>query len=251
MKHASLYLLALLCLSSAFAQGEDDTGLSGGAEFDPATIQALDTTFTDFMTAHHPLGQTPAAAGNFLGGGLGHAFMAAAVLGFGDRVDADFQSDVGKAVVLNTVLTSGLKQLVGRDRPDHSKPTSWPSGHTSSTVAILTVLDSHLDGGFAGRAPLLILGATVALSRVQHRRHWLSDTLAGAALGYCAGRVACGEEDAADLAKVATALLAAGYLIRREQTPPPSPGTPAVAPAPSRPSRRPGEPRLTLWRTDF
>lgn len=60
------------------------------------------------------------------------------------------------------------------------KDSSFPSGHSTAAFCTATVLAS----GFpAFAAALFVLAAAVALSRVYFGMHYLSDTIAGAAIG--------------------------------------------------------------------
>ena len=95
----------------------------------------------------------------------------------------------------NHLLTTGVKDLVDRARPTfnpvaQSLGPSFPSGHTSNAAAFYAVaallLGRHL--GHAPRAALaggaVGLAVAVAASRVLLDVHWLSDVIAGLALGY-------------------------------------------------------------------
>jgi len=91
----------------------------------------------------------------------------------------------------------GIKSVFGRARPfvnagSHSfKPfsittgyDSLPSGHVIISWAVATPFAEEYD------APWLYgLAAVTNLARVGSRQHWLSDTVAGSALGYAIGRV--------------------------------------------------------------
>ncbi len=107
-----------------------------------------------------------------------------------------------KSLAISSVATWLIKTTIGRHRPyTNDGPgkfdlfrfrtgagrTSFPSGHTSSIFALMTVLSrrSHhlwisvLAYGFAG---------SVAFQRMLDRKHWASDVFFGAALGYYVGR---------------------------------------------------------------
>jgi len=72
-----------------------------------------------------------------------------------------------------------------RTRPDGTR-YSFPSGHASTAFATATVLQRHL--GWKAGIPAYSLATYVAASRVESRRHYLSDVAFGAALGVVAGR---------------------------------------------------------------
>lgn len=94
--------------------------------------------------------------------------------------------DMAEAVVVNGIYTAGLKNAVKRQRPDGSDRLSFPSGHTSSTFAMASVVNAHY-GAKAG-IPAFALASAVGLSRVERGKHNVSDVLAGATLGFVVGR---------------------------------------------------------------
>jgi len=91
------------------------------------------------------------------------------------------------------LLEFAIKHLVGRPRPDADLPAlalmgpslapdvdSFPSGHATSVFAVATVFASHYP---SLRWPLYALAAAVAAGRVYLDRHYVSDIVAGAAIG--------------------------------------------------------------------
>jgi membrane-associated phospholipid phosphatase len=74
---------------------------------------------------------------------------------------------------------------VGRTRPDGTQ-YSFPSGHSSVSFATATVLQRDL--GWKVGVPAYGLATYVAASRIQDKRHFLSDVTFGAAIGIVAGR---------------------------------------------------------------
>lgn len=94
--------------------------------------------------------------------------------------------DLMRAQILAEVMTVGLKHTIRRKRPDDSGTFSFPSGHTSVSFASATVLQRHYGWKFG--LPAYSVAGYVALSRVQMRRHYLSDVAFGAAVGILAGR---------------------------------------------------------------
>lgn len=93
--------------------------------------------------------------------------------------------DLLRAQLLSQALTAGVKMSVRRTRPDGTM-FSFPSGHSSVTFASATVLHRHL-GPKVG-IPAYAVATYVAASRIQERRHFLSDVAFGAAIGIAAGR---------------------------------------------------------------
>ena len=103
-------------------------------------------------------------------------------------------ADLVRAQIVTQTLTAAIKVSVGRTRPDGTQ-YSFPSGHASVTFATATVLQRDL--GWKAGIPAYGLATYVAASRVQDKRHFLSDVAFGAALGIVAGRsVTIGRGDA-------------------------------------------------------
>jgi membrane-associated phospholipid phosphatase len=112
----------------------------------------------------------------------------------GSNKVAAIGSDLIRAQIVTQTLTAGIKLSVGRTRPDGTM-YSFPSGHSSVTFATATVLQRNL--GWKVGLPAYGLATYVAASRVQVKRHFLSDVAFGAALGIVAGRsVTVGHGDA-------------------------------------------------------
>ncbi len=94
--------------------------------------------------------------------------------------------DAAQALIVNAAWTGGLKYSFRRQRPDGSDSLSLPSGHASSAFALATVVDRHY--GWKAGVPSYLVAAGIGLSRVESNRHYLSDVIAGAALGLTVGR---------------------------------------------------------------
>jgi len=105
---------------------------------------------------------------------------------------ARFSYDLTQASLLNGLLTIGLKEAVQRTRPSGGN-YSFPSGHTSTAFAAAAVVDHH----YGWKASLLAYGTAtfVGLSRIDTSKHYLSDVVAGAAVGYIAGRTVTHQTD--------------------------------------------------------
>jgi membrane-associated phospholipid phosphatase len=122
--------------------------------------------------------------------------FAAGILG-GNKQLVHTGLDMGEAIVLTSITTKGLKAAFGRQRPRSSpSPNRWgdggssfPSGHTSVAFAAAQVLADELPREQWGWRVLAygLAGAT-AVARMDSNAHWLSDTVAGAALGMATGR---------------------------------------------------------------
>jgi hypothetical protein len=98
---------------------------------------------------------------------------------------AQVGADLIRANIVAQALTGGIKLSVRRGRPDGTE-FSFPSGHTSVSFAAATVLQKHF--GWRGGIPAYAAATYIATSRIQERRHFLSDVAFGAIVGIVAGR---------------------------------------------------------------
>ncbi len=110
-----------------------------------------------------------------------------------------------RAIVATILVTSGLKEVFGRTRPNSwegahefspfSGNKALPSGHTSHSFTIATVL-SEIYGEEYAWVPYIAYGAAgfVAYSRIDGNEHWLSDIILGAAIGHVLGKWAVSKE---------------------------------------------------------
>jgi undecaprenyl-diphosphatase len=98
-------------------------------------------------------------------------------------------------LVGDKLLTSGIKTLVDRVRPDlnpvaHTLGPSFPSGHSSTAAALWAAVALIAVRWLGPRAAAVLTGAAVgiavavAASRVLLDVHWLTDVIAGLALGW-------------------------------------------------------------------
>ncbi|MHC2991489.1 PA-phosphatase [Pontibacter sp. HJ8] len=91
---------------------------------------------------------------------------------------------------LNKTLANNLKSVIHVNRPDGSNNDAYPSGHTSTAFAYATFF--HKEYG-SRSAWYSVAGYTFATAtgamRILNDKHWLSDVLAGAALGIVSAEV--------------------------------------------------------------
>ncbi len=94
--------------------------------------------------------------------------------------------DMLDAAVVNFAYTEVLKVAVGRERPNGQDNKSFPSGHSSNAFALASVAQQHY--GWKVGIPAYLLAGMMGVSRIHEDKHWLSDVVAGAGLGYIVGR---------------------------------------------------------------
>jgi hypothetical protein len=94
-------------------------------------------------------------------------------------------------LLTSQVATNYLKGETNRKRPDHAGDKSFPSMHTSRAASQAALASRNLDSidmpenaRYAFRAGFIGLAAGTAWARVEGRRHYLGDVLAGYSLGH-------------------------------------------------------------------
>lgn len=129
--------------------------------------------------------------------GIGGGILAAGVIS-----DRPALRRRGGRVLLSLVAagltTTAIKKVTGRLRPAETpdpfifKPFSshdaFPSGHATMAFALATSLSDEIHNRWASAA-LYAFATGTAWSRMNDERHWLSDVLAGAAVGFTAARI--------------------------------------------------------------
>lgn len=97
------------------------------------------------------------------------------------------------------LMVNGLSVLVGQVASGGHGPNgefgSFPSGHTSSTFAVASVM--HRSYGPWVGVPLYALGGLVAMERLDSDEHFLSDVVMGAVMGLVIGHTIAGERELA------------------------------------------------------
>lgn len=88
-------------------------------------------------------------------------------------------------------VTISIKEKTGRERPDATDNASFPSGHTTQAYASATLAARNLDSiqlsqrtRRTAQIALKTMAAATAWARIEAKRHYPSDVLAGAALSH-------------------------------------------------------------------
>jgi len=154
------------------------------------TPASPNTSWGKAATWVSPLGSTPGVLGAVGIYVAGAAFRNPEVRATGtDAMVAIAIAEIG--------IVLPLKLLAGRARPNadmgpHSfKPfsgdVSFPSGHTTVSFALASVISAHADNAWVTCAAYGAAGL-VGLARVQERSHFVSDVVAGGLIGTFVGR---------------------------------------------------------------
>jgi len=101
------------------------------------------------------------------------------------------------ALSVTGVVTTGLKVIRDNDTPNGQR-WAWPSGHTSSSFAVASVLDEFY-GPKVG-IPVYALASLVAYRMMDTGDHWGSDVVFGATLGWVVGHTIAGKHKNLDVA---------------------------------------------------
>jgi hypothetical protein len=126
-------------------------------------------------TGAGPIWSTVLVAGMFTAGQLSHHSRFRAMT-----------YDMLDAAVVNFAYTELIKVAARRERPNGQDNQSFPSGHTSNSFALAAVAERHY--GWKIGVPAYLLAGLVGASRLEQDKHYLSDVVAGATLGYIVGR---------------------------------------------------------------
>jgi len=101
------------------------------------------------------------------------------------------------ALSINGLTTLGLKAIRHNDTPN-GKSWAWPSGHTSSSFTVASVLDEFY-GPKVG-IPAYIAASMVGWRMMDTGDHWASDVVFGATLGWIVGHTVAGQHKQIEIA---------------------------------------------------
>jgi membrane-associated phospholipid phosphatase len=133
--------------------------------------------------------------GFYLGGWLGGDLRAKTVA----------QDAIAASLIASGIITPVLKVVVSRSRPSADKGaynirpfsggTSFPSGHATQAFAVASVIAAHYDALWI-KAGAYGVASVVGFARLYHDSHFLSDVVAGAAIGTVVGHTVVRFNDA-------------------------------------------------------
>lgn len=136
-----------------------------------------------------------------IGGALGNTLFLAAGEGglflIGQLNDdpkfREISYSIGQALVMDVIILYPLKIVTHRERPNLEDRHSFPSGHATSAFAVAAVLDHYYGPKVA--IPVYATGAFVAFARIEQNKHFLTDVMAGATLGWIIGKTVTRQAD--------------------------------------------------------
>ncbi len=141
-------------------------------------------TFKDFTD--ESLNVVGSGLFHFAGAGLWYIFSADT----GDEVNKERALTMLRALSLTNLSTLAFKGLRDNETPN-GKDWAWPSGHTSSSFCVASVLDEYY-GPWVG-IPAYGGASVVAWRMMDTGDHWASDVLFGATLGWVVGHTVGGK----------------------------------------------------------
>ncbi|TDE11034.1 phosphatase PAP2 family protein [Dyadobacter psychrotolerans] len=95
----------------------------------------------------------------------------------------------GEILAISTVMV--LKKAFHIQRPDGSSYNSFPSGHTTQAFAAATFLSEEYKGTYRWMPyASYTVASSVGILRVANNRHYISDVLVGAGVGFLSIKVA-------------------------------------------------------------
>lgn len=109
-----------------------------------------------------------------------------------DQINHQRALTMAAAISINWATTMGLKAIRNNETPN-SKTWAWPSGHTSSSFTVASVLDEFY-GPKVG-IPAYVLASLVAYRMMDTGDHWASDVVFGATLGWVVGHSVAGKHE--------------------------------------------------------
>ena len=170
----SIMVLFLLSGQAAEAQIASETKLLPGFNMDKDIYELRHTVMPGFHYIYDDITQYAPAA----------VLLGMKACGYESRTKwtGMLVSDAFSMGIM-VVTVRGVKYIAGRERPNGSNH-SFPSGHTATSFMTATML--HKEYGW--RSPWFSIGgytvaALTGVSRIMNNMHWMSDVVAGAAIG--------------------------------------------------------------------
>ena len=173
----SILWVFLFCLTAVAGYAKEDNFF---VELDHDIFDAI----YDEPPRTEPLG-TAMELGTYLGDGRGMLGVSLLLMAYGGDKHRDTGRLLTSTFISTGVIVWGMKEIIGRKRPlDDASNPAFPSGHTAYAFAGATLLGNRYP---KLRIPLYIGAGLVGFTRIYLGRHYLSDVIAGAAVGTLTG----------------------------------------------------------------
>lgn len=114
-----------------------------------------------------------------------------------DQINHKRALTMATALTIDWAATIGLKAIRNNETPN-GKDWAWPSGHTSSSFTVASVLDEFY-GPKVG-IPAYAAASLVAYRMMDTGDHWASDVVFGATLGWVVGHSVAGKHEKLEVA---------------------------------------------------
>ncbi len=153
-----------------------------------STVEHYYNRNNDFQAPHHTFKEDWRDAFGAVGNPGTHFALAGAWYLLGQQTMDDKTYEVGKTL-FSALMINGMTVMVGQaaswDKAPNGEYGTFPSGHTSSSFVVASVL--HEAYGHVVGVPLYGLATLVGIERLDDREHYFSDVVMGAVLGTVIG----------------------------------------------------------------
>jgi hypothetical protein len=186
---------------ATFTRSDNITALLLAGAASAVMDQEADKRVADYFDRHHKLRNFKDESLNIIGHPTTH-FAAGALWYF---ISAENQDDLNRerawtlrnALTITWLATTGLKLIRNNETPN-GKDFAWPSGHTSSSFTVASVLDEFY-GPKVG-IPAYVVASLVGYRMIDTDDHWASDVVFGATLGWVIGHSVAGKHKELEVA---------------------------------------------------
>lgn len=186
---------------ATFTRTDNITALLLAGAASAVMDREADKRVADYFDRHHKLHNFKDESLNVIGHPTTH-FAAGALWYF---LSAQNQDDFNRerawtmrnALTITWLATTGLKLIRNNETPN-GKDFAWPSGHTSSSFTVASVLDEFY-GPKVG-IPAYAVASLVAYRMIDTDDHWASDVVFGATLGWVIGHTVAGRHKELEVA---------------------------------------------------
>lgn len=184
-------IFQLFAVSRAQAQFvlPDSALMLGAGAIAVGGASLLDKSAQSYFSGKGRVGELNWVGNKVIGLGTPGLILGAGVWLGGYLFESGYEIHSGRAQVESLVVTGILvtlaKSLSNRRRPNGEDAYSFPSAHSAYAFTTASVLQEFYGWKFG--VPAYLLAGLTAASRMQDNQHWLSDTVAGAAVGIIIG----------------------------------------------------------------